>query len=287
MNACAVRQVAAVVIAASFLTPRSAAAQSTRLPDILRDVGQYVESYFTRVQSIVGTETVRVQPLAHDFSADGRMRTLVYELRLDWAAGLAGQLSAQVVRELVKVDGRVPRPRDEPRCLDPHAITPEPLEFLRPGNQEKFIFTLSGSAVVDGRRAHLMDYRGRTPEPVDVTWKDDCATIDLPGRTRGRVWVDATDATILRLDEGLVGQVDVRVPVTQQRRGAARAMVLERADTSIKYKPVRFADPEETLFLPDSVDVLQVIRDAGTPRLRVTHRFSNYRRFVTGGRLVN
>lgn len=282
-NALGVTFLGTVIILAA---PRPADAQALNLSEALRGVGEYVERYFSRVQNIVGVETVTVQPLAHDFSSEGRARMLVYELRLDWSSGTAGDIVPTVTRELVRVDGRVPRPKDEPQCLDPREATPEPLEFLLPGRQERFVFTTAGTSVIGGRRAQMIDYRGRAPEPVDVTWKENCATVDLPGRMRGRVWVDAQDATVLRLDEFMIGQVDLRVPAEQQRRGGARSMTLERADTTIRYRPVRFDDPEETIFLPESIEALTVIRDAGVPRLRVRHRFSNYRRFVTGGRIV-
>jgi hypothetical protein len=53
------------------------------------------------------------------------------------------------------------------------------------------------------------------------------------------------------------------------------------------FGPITFADPDETLTLPISVDSLTVVRNAGTPRVRKTQRFSNYRRFITGGRIVD
>jgi hypothetical protein len=38
--------------------------------------------------------------------------------------------------------------------------------------------------------------------------------------------------------------------------------------------------------LPASVETLQVIHNAGAPRVRKTQVFSNYRRFVTDGRVL-
>jgi hypothetical protein len=63
-------------------------------------------------------------------------------------------------------------------------------------------------------------------------------------------------------------------------------MVLERADSSIRYQPVTFTDPDETVLLPSSIRSTTVFRNAPTPRMRVTQTFSNYRRFITGGRVV-
>jgi hypothetical protein len=108
----------------------------------------------------------------------------------------------------------------------------------------------------------------------------------LPGRTRGRVWVDPETAAILRFDEQLIGMVDIPVPVAQQRRGGAAFMTVERADTSIQYAPVAFVDPDETLMLPARIESLVIVRNSGSPRLRITQSFSRYRRFVTASRIL-
>jgi hypothetical protein len=63
-------------------------------------------------------------------------------------------------------------------------------------------------------------------------------------------------------------------------------MVIGHASTTIRYKPVTFADPEETLLLPASIETLTVIRNADVPRMLRIQAFANYRRFVTEGRVV-
>ena len=45
-------------------------------------------------------------------------------------------------------------------------------------------------------------------------------------------------------------------------------------------------DPEEAVMLPESIVSLQVIRNSGVPRLRTTQKFSKYRRFITGAKIV-
>jgi hypothetical protein len=80
--------------------------------------------------------------------------------------------------------------------------------------------------------------------------------------------------------------VDIPVPRRQQRRGAPAFMTIERADTSILYRPVVFRDPDETLILPATIATLAVVRNSGVPRVRITQSFGNYRRFVTASRIV-
>src|SRR6185503_17585440 len=98
------------------------------------------------------------------------------------------------------------------------------------------------------------------------------------------VWIDAETFDVLRVDERLTGRMDFRIPDDQRRFGFGDVLVLERHDTSIRYKPVAFQDPEERMLLPESIDTLTIYRGAQSHRSKQV--FSNYRRFVTGGRLV-
>ena len=148
-------------------------------------------------------------------------------------------------------------------------------------------FSLAGTERVDGRQAIRIDYRGVISLPEEITWTDDCVSLLLPGRSRGRVWIDAATYDVLRMDDRLVGTFEFDVPRDHVRRGAARSMVIERAESSIRYRRVVFQDPEEALLLPASIDSLTVIRGASTQRVRITQRFSDYRRFLTDGRIVD
>ena len=112
-------------------------------------------------------------------------------------------------------------------------------------------------------------------------------SIDLPGRTRGRVWLDQSTGDVLRLGRGIDRPVRVSRPEDASAPARpASSFIVERADSSIAYRLVAFHDPDETVMLPESIESLQVIRNSGVPRLRTTQKFSKYRRFITGGRIV-
>jgi hypothetical protein len=270
-----------------ILTVLASAGASAQLPPSLLDrIGAYVEAYYARAQSVLAIETVTVQPLTRDLGVDGFARRLVYELRVEWNPGQDDD-EPNVVRTLVSVNGRPPKAGDEPRCTDPRGISPEPLVPLLPARRLNYVFTPAGRGSLQGRPAVMLDYRSVRPEPPKVEWTDECASIDLPGRTRGRIWADAESAEILRFDEHLTGLVDIEVPLAQQRKGAAPYMTIERADMSIEYRRVAFSDPDETLMLPARIENLVIVRNSGSPRLRITQVFSGYRRFVTGSRIIH
>jgi hypothetical protein len=91
---------------------------------------------------------------------------------------------------------------------------------------------------------------------------------------------------VLRVDDRLVGTFRFDVPRGHVRRGAASDMVIERAESSTRYRRVMFRDPEESLMLPSAIDTVTVIRGNGRQRIRISQRFSDHRRFLTDGRLI-
>ena len=278
----------AILLASATLAGQPGGAP-VELGDLLARVGARVEEYYTRARTVLCTETVRLQPLGFTWSAVGRARRLVYELRVDWNGGDGdAPADASVLRQLVSVDGRAPRADADPddTCLDPKPVSPEPLEFLLPAHQRDFRFKWSGTDRVDGRLAGKIDYRAATTDPPSVVWHGHCVSVDVPAQQGGRVWVALDNGDVLRLDEHLIGRFDLPVPAHDRLPGAPTWMEIERADSSTRYKAVKFQKPDEVLMLPASIDSLTIVRNAGTPRLRTTQEFSNYRRFVTAGRLV-
>ena len=141
------------------------------------------------------------------------------------------------------------------------------------------------------RTAVMIDFasvdRRSNPELIeDPSGHEDC--FDWSGHiaSRGRIWVDAGNYDVVRVDRGLRGPVDVTVPALIQRRHhLASWVVIARDDMTIRYKTVAFSDPDEVLLLPESIDAFTVVR-SGLQSTRRSQKFSDYKRFVTGGRVL-
>ena len=258
------------------------------LVDLLTRVGARIEQYFARAQSIVCDERVRIQPLGYGLEARDLGRELVYELRLAWdAASNAGLLpEATVLRQIRTINGRRPRPNEDPGCMDPKPVSPEPLSMLLAGRRERYAFSPAGAGREGARPAVRLDYTPRTRGGEEVTWRGDCVSVSLPDGAAGRVWADAETGDVLRLDEHLVGLFEFSVPAAHRFLNGPSSMVIELANSSIRYRPVTFQNPDETLMLPFSIESLTFWRGAATPRLRTTQALSNCRRFLTDGRIV-
>jgi hypothetical protein len=281
------------IVAALLLVAVTAHGQSNApidLPGMLARVGERVAAYYERAQSIVCTETVQMQTMDNNFSPDPHTRRLVYELRVSWNKTSEGDepSDANVLRTLKTINGKAPKPGEEPGCLDPKPVSLDPLSFLLPQHQHEYKFEYKGIGKVgNGRTGVMIEYAAAGKEPPEVVWHDSCVSINVPQRTRGRVWIDRFGGDVLRIDETVLGPFDIRVPEEQQRKGAVPTMTLDRADSSIRYRTVTFTEPNEIVLLPESIELMTVIRGSGAPRVRTTQSFTGYQRFVTGSRLVN
>jgi hypothetical protein len=281
------------VVAAVDLTA-AVSAEDMTLATVLERAGARVEQYFARAQSIMCLEVVHLQPLSSSWSSNGFGRVVESELRLSWEPAADGTLptEAQTLRQLLKVNGRPPRTNDHNNCTTPEQETEEtqPLSMLLSGERVKYAFTMAGRTTIDRRGAIMIDFRLLKAATVDarmVEGRDDCVSFNVEGGMRGRIWVDAETHDVLRLDQRLASMVEIPLPRAARRQPHAEpSWTLERWDTSIRFRPVTFANPDETLLLPESQSSVQVTRGSGSPRLRTMTNYKNYQRFVTGARVV-
>ena len=287
------RNGAALVTAFGLLIAAlSAQAPSADVDDVIARAAARVEQYIARAQRIVLVERTFIQHVRSDLTPQGFSRVVESDLRVesDPGDGTLESSEAKVVRQLRSVNGHAPRKNDEQGCLDPNPISPEPLTFLLPARRDKYTFTMAGPGKGKDKNTVMVDFRehgGGRPEVTEMPERGEgCYNIDVPGRGRGRVWLDASTYDVLRIDQRISGWVDFRVPETKKNRriDLPDFQVLERLDTSIRYKPIAFRDPEETMLLPESIDTLMVVRGMQSYRMRQV--FSDYRRFTTSGRLV-
>jgi hypothetical protein len=272
-----------------------AAQAPSDVESVLARVGERIADYYKRAQKVICTEKYTVQPIGWNFGPEGFARVTESELRVeaDEADG-DGPGEAKVLRNVKKVNGRVPRDKDKKDragCTDLNPLSPEPLAFLLPAHRSEYEFVAAGPGKGRDRNALLIDFTLAAPSRrveliEDRSGHEDC--FDWSGRlpTKGRIWIDAGSYDVLRVDQRITGPVDVRVPVALQRRhNLIDPVVVEREDFSIRYKSFVFREPDEVMLLPESINMLIVVR-GGLQSTRRSQTFSDYRRFVTEGRLV-
>jgi hypothetical protein len=69
---------------ATLLTAAAALSAARADAVTIVQIGQYVERYYARAQSVVSQETITLRPLPYGGVDLRRPRRLVYDLRVDW-----------------------------------------------------------------------------------------------------------------------------------------------------------------------------------------------------------
>lgn len=288
------RLAATAMVASAVVARAGATAEPYDAAALLARVAERVGAYYQRAQQLICTERSTVVPIGRDWSPQGLARTVDAELRLelDLADGDEAPI-ATITRQVLRINGRAPRERDNKDrsgCTDPTPLSPELLTFVLPGHREAYRFTSVRDGRERNRAALVIDFasiqqRGRPELIEDEYGHDDCFDWTGPVATAGRLWVDATTHDVIRLDRRITGPTDVRVPWPLQRKYRFDQFVtIDRDDLTMRYKEVTFTDPTETLLLPESVESVTVVRN-GLQSTRRTHVFSDYRRFLTHSRI--
>ncbi|HEX6973394.1 MAG TPA: hypothetical protein VF147_03280 [Vicinamibacterales bacterium] len=284
--------IALVIVVSTTVAARQKAGEP-ELATVLQRVGDSVARYFARAQSLVCLESVTLIPFGGT-GLEAMSREVESELSLAWSAASERERAGdiQMLRQVLRVNGRPPRPNDPRDCTTPeqNATETAPLSMLLPESRERYRFTLAGTRRLRDKQAVLVDFVEKARAKVASTLvpgKDDCISYTVDGGSRGRLWIDIDSYDVLRLEQHVGGMIDIPLPRELARRSSSlTALTLDRADTTIDFQPVTFSDPDEVLVLPVSVVEVRETRGGGTPRLRTTTEYTDYRRFLTGTRIV-
>jgi hypothetical protein len=270
-------------------------------PDIetlLARVGERIAEYYARAQNVVCTEKQTVQPVSRDYMPTGFARVTEYELHVESdAPGEDGALpDAKVARDLIRVNGKPPREKnkkDREGCTDGNPLSPEPLAFLLPAHRSEYMFASGGFGKGKDRGSLVIEFKsirnerdGQGELSEDPNGHADCFHLSVPVVMKGRIFVDAETYQVVRIEQGMSGWADLAVSAQLQRKHNLESyVVVERNDTTIRYKRIPFNDPDEAMLLPESIDTLLVVRGS-LESIRSRQVFSDYRRFLTNARVV-
>ena len=282
-------RLASVALAVSIGVVHADAAPDLPDASLIAHIGERVVAYYQRAQRLICTERSSVIPLGSGGIVPDFARTVESEVRIE----IDDARVARVTRQVQRINGREPRERDKTDrsgCTDPTPLSPELLAFLLPDQRDKYRFTSVREGREGGRAALVIDFasarRTGRPELIEDEYgHDECFDWAGPIAVAGRLWVDADTHDVLRLDRRIGGPTDVRVPPRLQTKyHFPNWVTIDRDDLTLRFKPVTFSDPEETMLLPESIDSLTVVR-TGLQSTRRAQVFSNYRRFLTSGRV--
>ena len=286
---------AALALAWLGLEPAATAQKRAPVQDptlLLDKIGDYVQQYYSRAQSLIAREQVERQPIRSDRLSDGPSTRYQYQVRLEWVALAAGESpTATMLRELTAINGRAPKQSDQPKCSQPKEQWVEPMIMFLPEERGAYDFKWSGTGRVDGRNVVKLDFQERPKVPSvepEVEWTkvdgESCMNIRGIGLLGGRAWASADTGEVLRLESRYVGPIEIPVPDEERQNWGRNVLTLDRWDRDIRYKRVEFADPDEAMVVPERIETVSMFR--GLQGTRTTQRFADYRRFLAGGRIL-
>ena len=260
-----------------------------RLALILARAGEGVERYHRGMFRIAFAETHRREELKEDLTPK-KSKEYVYEsviLRQNFSDD-SDDYFARTVSRLKTVDGR-PAKKNEVGAAEPVSAHNDFLGFLLPRTQKLYEFTFEGEDTLDGRRAlRVGALRTGQGEPR-VEWEGGSFVVFAP--TKISFWVDTETFDVLRVESHLVREFEFE---SLHAGGAGpfgrfarpRKISYKREDYAVRFRPVRFKDPEQTLLLPEYAEWVTVIEGAREPAFRTTISFSNYRRFRSDVKVI-
>jgi hypothetical protein len=290
-----------LILALGVAASGTSAQPAAGVENVLARVGEKIADYYKRVQNVICIEKFTVQPIGHDYAPDGFARITESELRVETDPGDGdgdGGGEAKVVRVLRKVNGRIPREnerkdkRDSAGCTDPNPLSPEPLTFLLPSHRPEYTFALVGPGKGRDRDTVIVAFksiapRQARPQLVESSKEiDNCYSVDGDIPTQGRVWIDVNTYDVVQVEEHLMAPIDLRIAEgLRRKRQLTDLIVLERYDAMLRFRNVVFHEPDEQMLLPESI-VNVIGWRGGMQSSRRTQQFSDYRRFLTAGRVV-
>jgi hypothetical protein len=267
-------------------------AKDERLASILTRVGESVGHYQAGLFSMAFTETMKREGLDKKLRPKGRPKEYVFDdllLRQTSPGGREG-VYAIAARRVKTIDGKPGKQLKEGAftCGEPNASYSDHLSFLLPKLQGDKLFSYEGETEMRGRKVFLIGALPRVRLEPEAVWKDNCFYVN--GEHRLKIWVDAENFDVLRLDAQLIESVEFKSPRTFNagfaRIGPKRKLRLARSDITLLFRRVEFKEPAQTLLLPESAESLTIIEGAGHPRVRVTQTFGDYRRYVSDVKVI-
>lgn len=261
-----------------------------RLKVLLERAGERAKKFQEDLYSVKWTEVRRSQELKVDLTPKGKPRESVVETIVvhRTAPGDQQKTYAAAVTELKSADGKTPKEKKVriPPEGDQKFAYHHPLEFLLPERQAEWAFGWEGETEFHGLKAVMV-----TAIPSVVTKP----AAKVRGRRffveglqqKARVWIDPQTCDVLQVEWQLLDKFSFKSGFGLNWYGPFfvtrpdRQIEYEKWETTIRFARVEFHNPEQTLLLPVSEELLRVIRGARNPAYRLTRAFTDYKRFVT------
>ena len=261
-------------------------AQQPEDPDLvslLEKVRQRVKQHYIDLQSLAWTDWVRWETLKEDRAPADKPRDFVYDviIRLEQPkpedTGVPFYVREQ--SELRSIDGKPAKKNQTPQSRDPRAANMSNFLFLllTDSRAQNYQLSYGGPADLNGRKTWRIAVHVPQKTPPQVTWD---VSFGLSGvrnnfnvtgvhYNHGMLWIDPDTYDILRLE----WRSD---PFEFQRRSKKFRY---ETQLTVNFQQMSIGSPELKLAVPVSLESLTKIRGVTRTFYRITHTFTDYKRF--------
>lgn len=267
----------------------------TQLKNLLERVSERIQKYQDAMFSIAFTEILRQQELKSDETLKNKPKEFVYESIVVSRTSPANQQNTfpVITRTLKYVDEKPTEQKNLPqrsKCVEtnPRPAYADPLTFLLPKNHTDFIFSYAGESDLEGRKAAiiLID-QPPVSEPIKIVNTGDCFRLSRSPRRQGKIWIDLNTYDVIQLQWQLAESFSGKTPAGVAKFGIfpvfrpAKQLSYEKSESTIRFRPVTFQNPEQVLLLPSSSESTWILKGASIAGFRTTTEYTRYKRFMT------
>jgi hypothetical protein len=255
----------------------------TQLKNLLERAGERIQKYQDAMFNIAFTEVLRQQELQSDGTPKNKPKVFVYDSVVLSSRAPANQQNQfpLITRTLKSIDGKLIEQKKLPqrsKCVEtnPQPEYADPLTFLLPKYQTGFIFSYAGEAELEGRKTGVIIVNEPVvSDPVTIVETGECFRLSRNLRRQGKIWIDLTTFDVIQLQWQLAETFNGKLIK------GGKEISYENEETTIRFRPVMFQNPEQVLLLPLSSESSWILKGAKIAGFRENIGYTRYRRFQT------
>lgn len=266
-----------------------------RLEILMEKIGQTAQKNLESVVNVVFTEIVRQQRLKADASPTGKPKKFVYESIVSNPISKANSTNYNPIftRTLKSIDGKPVNGQfalEDSKCeeINPQSAYDNPLGFLLPKNQSKYIFSYGGETDLEENKTIIITVAEKPPvEPVTVVEKNDCLFLSRPLQMKGKIWINGKTFEVVKIQWQQAENYSATIPKKVVKSGIIPlirpkiTINYEAQDFTMSFRRVKFQNPDQTILLPYFSESMWINRGAKLAGMRTRIDYTQYRLFKT------
>ncbi|MEP7270254.1 MAG: hypothetical protein ABI882_02060 [Acidobacteriota bacterium] len=292
-----------VLLAATLVGSANPQSPTKELPNpatlnsLLEAIGRRTQEYTDVIMGLAWTELIAIQELDDNFRPKGPPREYRYEAIVVRQPLPNDPKQTRLVasRELKTVDGKpasqAELKRGKCRDTNPSPVYGMPLSFLLSPERGRYNFAPVSEEQLNGRASLVVSvtpaFSNQTPAKPEIRIEGDCFSLGGVPPAEGRIWIDREREEVVQVSWLQPRPIEFSIPAGVNWKGPffvfrpGRQIRLERQESRTRFERVSFEEPHQTVLMPVESESLTFLSGTGSPGLKTTTRYSQFKRFLT------